>query len=903
MAVLAQIKFSQAGNPNSPGTPGLAFIALAPPVGPPPAHIIVANGDNTNVARWTFYLLDAPLGSALTTSSSTPIQDSTILNTLDLGEDPILPGTYRIKLVVKDTFGNQSTDIRDVVVPTQVHGFLIPGFLTDDASFNYPDPTPVAANRRGWMKAIAEFMLVMDAFSGGLTAPVNPTDDGKFAAALAGDLVYITGATATSRLNVFTDLLKGLAPASGGGTTNFLRADATWAAPPPSVTPPAGGDDYKVAYAFASNLAYASGVLMTTTADGFAFGGTVTTGARQNYASSATIAKARNNAGSGDVTLQSWASDRYAIGDSTNLAGLDVLLATGGTYLIKVNGTTEYSFSSTVLDAKDNAVQFGTNPSLTGLIRAPSNTTVSAARNSLNSADINLIATDNANTVLVGSSLFANGMVLNVAAGNVAIAVGGSTEYAFSATSADWAQNGLDNAAYVSYGTGTKPGTGATRLGYVSQASGGVVASTARIEGDTQDAFLVRWNAEVDTLKFGDFNRTAEIRSHVKTGGVGTLYVNNVLEYSFSSTILDFKDNRAQFGTNPSGTGLIAVPHNSVVLAGRDSANAADVNLLRWGIVSNVISFGSSTVAQIGYNVTTGGIHGLQVNSVTEYQFDSVALTMNGNNLLMGAGFINFGTVPATTGSVRLEKNTGIYARNSGNTNNSALVYYDSADNAVMGDATQTANTYLDHKTGAGGLNIRWNAVLEYVFTSTVADFKDNILQFGTNPASSQTIRMPNNTGYASRNNANSNNITTMFLDNADGLLFGIPGAGVAPANMAWYVVTGGAFSMRVNSVDKYIFDANKMFVADSGSVPSSNPAGGGYLYSEGGAGKWRGSSGTVTTFGSAEPHCPRCDRDFALEWESETYGKLSVCVSCLTDALMRAGVPANDFIIERRTA
>jgi hypothetical protein len=32
-------------------------------------------------------------------------------------------------------------------------------------------------------------------------------------------------------LDLFTSSLKGLAPASGGGTTNFLRADGTWAAP------------------------------------------------------------------------------------------------------------------------------------------------------------------------------------------------------------------------------------------------------------------------------------------------------------------------------------------------------------------------------------------------------------------------------------------------------------------------------------------------------------------------------------------------------------------------------------------------------------------------------------------------------------------------------------------------
>lgn len=41
----------------------------------------------------------------------------------------------------------------------------------------------------------------------------------------------LTGTQATGLLDVFTSGAKGLAPASGGGTTNFLRADGTWAAP------------------------------------------------------------------------------------------------------------------------------------------------------------------------------------------------------------------------------------------------------------------------------------------------------------------------------------------------------------------------------------------------------------------------------------------------------------------------------------------------------------------------------------------------------------------------------------------------------------------------------------------------------------------------------------------------
>ena len=41
----------------------------------------------------------------------------------------------------------------------------------------------------------------------------------------------LTSTQATALLNPFSSSLKGLAPASGGGTTNFLRADGSWAAP------------------------------------------------------------------------------------------------------------------------------------------------------------------------------------------------------------------------------------------------------------------------------------------------------------------------------------------------------------------------------------------------------------------------------------------------------------------------------------------------------------------------------------------------------------------------------------------------------------------------------------------------------------------------------------------------
>jgi hypothetical protein len=55
--------------------------------------------------------------------------------------------------------------------------------------------------------------------------------------AATGDPEVLTGTQATTLLDAFTSGLKGLVPASGGGTTNFLRADGTWAAPPAGGSP------------------------------------------------------------------------------------------------------------------------------------------------------------------------------------------------------------------------------------------------------------------------------------------------------------------------------------------------------------------------------------------------------------------------------------------------------------------------------------------------------------------------------------------------------------------------------------------------------------------------------------------------------------------------------------------
>lgn len=63
---------------------------------------------------------------------------------------------------------------------------------------------------------------------------------------------------------------------------------------------------------------------------------------------------------------------------------------------------------------------------------------------------------------------------------------------------------------------------------------------------------------------------------------------------------------------------------------------------------------------------------------------------------------------------------------------------------------------------------------------------------------------------------------------------------------ISFHTNTGGTLAERMR-----ILNAGTIFVGNS-AAPGSNPSGGGYFYAEGGALKWRGSSGTVTTIANA---------------------------------------------------
>lgn len=169
----------------------------------------------------------------------------------------------------------------------------------------------------------------------------------------SGTFGGLTNVQLTARIQVFTDVLNGAVPASGGGTTTFLRADGNFATP--AAAGSAGGD-LSGTYPNPTVAKINGSTLGTTTATSANL--LVADGTKWNTTAMAGDTSITN---AGTVTVS--AINGVALGTTTATSG-NLLIADGSKWVTKaMAGDATIASSGTLTVAKVNGVAYPASPS------------------------------------------------------------------------------------------------------------------------------------------------------------------------------------------------------------------------------------------------------------------------------------------------------------------------------------------------------------------------------------------------------------------------------------------------------------------------------------------------------------------------------------------------------------
>ena len=540
--------------------------------------------------------------------------------------------------------------------------------------------------------------------------------------------------------------------------------------------------------------------------------GSVATGALINVPHGATILNGLT-AAAANATLITWgvgSNDRLTLGGSV-AARVFYDVATGGDHVFNVNGNAEMILSATTLDGNQNSlsdwasIALGTAPSTSGTIRLSQSGSVTGL--SFDGLSNKLIlAWGGADNRIFFGNTDVDAMRFDVAtAGSYTYYINNVAELTLSATVLDLADNEI---RFTNSSTGAK-----------YNAPNNVSIIEARGTGAFDLPIL---STVDDALLLGGTSSLTGVRIGTPTGVATLIQVNGATEYSFSATTLDGNQNTLTdwasialgAGTVASGA-LINIPHDAAVsvMRGRSSDGLSNIDLLTWGEAANRMVVGSAAVADMRYNVATGGVHTLFVNSVAEYVFSSTGLDCNLNNITE-VNLITFGATPSATGTLRFSNNAAVNFRNSEDTGDIQGITVNTSEQLVFGGST-TPQTDMVFLVPTGEVfDFRVNGVSEAQLTSATFDGQQNTLtdwasiDLGTNPSTAGAVNLTNNTWVNIRSSGGSS-VNLIGMSSADRISVGSSSTSIVAIDLG--VGTGGVTNVLVNGTTEFIFSATTL--------------------------------------------------------------------------------------------
>lgn len=360
--------------------------------------------------------------------------------------------------------------------------------------------------------------------------------------------------------------------------------------------------------------------------------------------------------------------------------------------------------------------------------------------------------------------------------------------------------------------------------------------------------------------------------------------------------------------------GRLRFLNNETAAAARNAADSGDLALLATD-GSNVLTVGNTTGITRIQSATGAALATAGTDRVT---LSTAAITLALPLVLQGV-------TPSATGDIRAVNNTTILAaRNAANSADCQIVAIDGSNTIQIGNTGQSAlrmassGTWLASVAGSDYLSLSATTFLLLVANQQIYEAVSSpiiVHNARTTDTVTTTFTIRAQSASATATGANEN---AAFLHMQGGARDGVGNYGgvrlqlnadtaqnmvevthLANARRIVSLVRPVALStteMPVNTGDLVIF------VGNAATVPTAPPVSGGIMYSEAGAGKWYGTSGTVTTFGPAEPHCPACGRDYVFEAQNQRRDEhLAICWACFTDEAEAKGLDVSRFAFHRK--
>jgi hypothetical protein len=258
-----------------------------------------------------------------------------------------------------------------------------------------------------------------------------------------------------------------------------------------------------------------------------------------------------------------------------------------------------------------------------------------------------------------------------------------------------------------------------------------------------------------------------------------------------------------------------------------------------------------------GGNATVGGT--LAVSSTaTSSSTTTGALVVSG-----GVGVA--GAINAGGGITSVDASGKIQIQGTGNTTGVKeinLLRSDGGDNLSIGlTGTSYAGTFSTVGLGNNEAFIyNGNPIRVFIGTAATNRFDFTSSQFKINPTTASTstssgaLVVSGGVGVAGAINGGGNaSFTGLVLSSGASAGFGAESRDGSGYRTTWYNPTGDDMQLDFATIGtKFTIRSDAVLLLANATAPGSNPTGGGYLYVESGALKYRGSSGTITTIANA---------------------------------------------------